>query len=191
MWRTLFDSVIGSSHVQQEIPCQDACRVAKVGAGDSLTLIIACSDGAGSAANSDIGSRAACDEFVRIIEEAIASGLRCREITREQMAAWYTTVRERLLAEAEALGVSPSELACTLLVTVIDADSAAYGQVGDGCIVVGSPGNLKTVFWPQSGEYANTTNFIVNPNLTQLLEFHTSEAPEECASSPTASNVWC
>lgn len=65
------------------------------------------------------------------------------------------------------------EYACTLLGAVVSPTAAAFLQVGDGAIVVshGEEDGWSYVFWPQHGEFANTTNFIVSPNAMEALEF--------------------
>jgi hypothetical protein len=46
-----------------------------------------------------------------------------------------------------------------------------FFQVGDGAIIVRRQGVYGVVFWPQSGEYANTTNFLTDEQFEQALEF--------------------
>src|SRR5262249_12376686 len=50
---------------------------------------------------------------------------------------------------------------------------AAFLQIGDGAIVIshGEEDGWSWVFWPQHGEFANTTNFIVSDNARECLAF--------------------
>ena len=59
-----------------------------------------------------------------------------------------------------------------------------FAQIGDGAIVVANENGTQwsSVFWPQHGEFANTTNFVVSLGASELLEFFASdEAVNELA----------
>lgn len=58
-------------------------------------------------------------------------------------------------------------------VAIVGDNSNAFVQVGDGAIVVseGADDGWAWVFWPQHGEFANTTNFVVSPNSIDVMEF--------------------
>ncbi|HEV3436661.1 MAG TPA: protein phosphatase 2C domain-containing protein, partial [Gemmata sp.] len=45
------------------------------------------------------------------------------------------------------------------------------GQLGDGAAVVSKDERYLPVFWPQSGEYANTTYFLTDPSFEKHVEF--------------------
>ena len=62
MWKLVFGSVQGTSHVHSGKLCQDFC--AGIVAG--TTLVAACADGAGSAELSQLGSKAAVDRFMEV-----------------------------------------------------------------------------------------------------------------------------
>jgi hypothetical protein len=74
------------------------------------------------------------------------------------------------------------ELACTLLLAVVGERAAAFSQIGDGAIVISVNQEYETVFWPQSGEYINTTNFVTDDRWEDHLEFSVRhEAIDEVA----------
>lgn len=135
------------------------------------TLVVACSDGAGSASHSHIGSQRACDSIVQSVTEYLTAGAKISAISREIAMAWYGEAQAKIYAEAKQLEVAPRELACTMLLAIIGAEDAIFSQVGDGAIVVHPPDSFRAVFWPQSGEYANTTNFITGATLADDLDF--------------------
>jgi hypothetical protein len=56
-----------------------------------------------------------------------------------------------------------------------------FVQIGDGAIILGNDTLYGVVFWPQSGEYANSTNFLTSDEYEQQLEF--------LATRSTCSNV--
>lgn len=171
MWKQLARSVQGWGHKRLGTVCQDACLATTCQAGSETILVLAVADGAGSADHSDIGSETAC----RVIHQAIAeywnSQAAGSEVTKEQALGWYERVRQALEFEAEKLAVPVRQLACTLLVAIVGETAATFCQIGDGAIVIRDAGELRPVFWPQSGEYANTTNFVTSPRFADDLMF--------------------
>src|SRR4051794_20412293 len=124
-WMTLGESATGTSHVARESPCQDAFRVVTFGENGEW-LVIAVSDGAGSASLSEIGSTFVCDEFVQRVTQI-------PEIERwkpDSIINLYSEVRLGLLSEAQARGVSARELACTALLALIGPTKSIFAQLG-------------------------------------------------------------
>lgn len=172
-WRTAYASVVGTSHAASGAPCQDAGRCEVVEAHDgSEVLIAAVADGAGSAPHSEKGSRAAVDLFLATFEPLAAEDPTLACITREVMTAWFERLRDSLRADAEAEGQSLSDYACTFLGAVIGPNRAMFVQIGDGAIVVRGrdSGDYTWVFWPQNGEFANTTNFVTQDDFEHVLQ---------------------
>lgn len=169
MWKLVFGSVQGTSHVQSGLPCQDYCA----GAVSGTTLVGACADGAGSAELSQLGSKAAVDRFMEVAS--------CDTMpATEQVEAWVDAAREHLLEAAAANGSTPRQLACTFLAALVGDGWAAFVQVGDGVIVFDGPNGYNLAFWPENGEYANTTRFLSEDDFRQhlrveIVERHISE----------------
>ena len=46
--------------------------------------------------------------------------------------------------------------------------------------MAGEPGEYRDL-WPQHGEYANTTNFVTQDNITEAMEFETGPPVNELA----------
>ena len=164
MWKLIFGSVQGTSHVQSGLPCQDYCAGAIAG----TTLVAACADGAGSAEFSQLGSKAAVDRFMEVASGDVAP-------TKEQFESWIDAARERLLEEAAANGSIPRQLACTFLAALVGDGWAAFAQVGDGVIVFNGPEGYNFAFWPDNGEYANTTRFLSEDDYRQHLRIEIVE----------------
>jgi hypothetical protein len=181
MWKLLFQSVRGSAHERSGQPCQDSCLVRLWPSSERPVLVLACADGAGSAGHADAGARLACQGVVRLILDDLRDGLPVERIEKDTALSWYGRVRDEIAAEAGRRGVEPGQLACTLLVAVAGVTAAAFAQVGDGAIVVREGDGYQTVFWPQSGEYANTTNFITDPAFADNLAFVRRSAVDELA----------
>lgn len=158
MWKLVSGSVQGTSHVQSGLPCQDYCAGTILG----TTLVAACADGAGSAELSQLGSKAAVDRFMEVVS--------CDAVpTKEQVKAWVDSARQRLLQEADNNQSTPRQLACTFLAALVGDGWAAFAQVGDGVIVFDGPESYELAFWPDTGEYANTTRFLSEDDYHQHL----------------------
>ncbi len=169
MWKLVFGSVQGTSHIQSGLPCQDYCAGSIAG----TTLVAACADGAGSAELSQLGSKAAVDRFMEVASGDTAP-------TKEQVESWVDAARVRLLEEAVANGSTSRQLACTFLAALVGDGWAAFAQVGDGVIVFDGPDGYDFAFWPDNGEYANTTHFLSEDDYQQhlrveIVERHVSE----------------
>jgi hypothetical protein len=125
---------------------------------------------------SDVGSSLACEEFVRRATELAALAVEPKKLTRQIANDLCFAVRERLEERARQLSVCLRDLACTLVAAIIGNESAAFIQVGDGGIVVRQPGlGLRTIFWPETGEYINTTFFLTDPYLAYRVQFGVSD----------------
>jgi hypothetical protein len=117
-----------------------------------------------------MGSRIACatllDEVTRYYEGGGATG----SITRDLATVWLSAIQQKLEVQAAAMDVSPRELACTLVAAVVDERSCAFLQIGDGAIVLSEDSqDYRVVFWPDRGEYANTTFFVTAPDAVTRL----------------------
>ncbi len=159
MWKLVYGSVPGTSHVESGLPCQDFCEAKVV----DTTLIAACADGAGSAEYSHFGSRAAVDCFMEI---AVGDTIP----TSDQIFAWVEAARDRLLEEAVKKDTTPRQLACTFLAVLAGSDWSAFVQIGDGAIVFDGPDGYELAFWPDIGEYANATRFLSDDDYRDHLK---------------------
>jgi hypothetical protein len=173
VWRIATASVIGTSHTKTGQPCQDSARVRLVDAPNGAILVSAVSDGAGSAAHSEIGSSAAVSTATYLIENYLKSGGTIDAIQRETALSWLAQIQAVITQFAAEAGASAREFACTLLVAIIGPEHAAFFQVGDGAMVVLEEGDdgWSYIFWPQHGEYINSTNFVTSPDAASVIEF--------------------
>lgn len=174
-------STIGTSHITASQPCQDShgCSVLNDAAGSSVMVLVA-SDGAGSASVADVGSALACDTFVKLVTDYIAKGGRVADIARPLVERWIAGIVYGFGLHAEARGFELGDYACTLLAAIVGEDATAFVQIGDGAIVHSDgTGGWSWVFWPQHGEFANTTNFITSEHVQETLAFQTTIRPFE------------
>ncbi|RLT18146.1 MAG: protein phosphatase 2C domain-containing protein [Planctomycetota bacterium] len=158
MWKLVFGSVQGTSHAQSGLPCQDYCAW-KI---DGTTLVAACADGAGSAEHSHLGSKAVVERFLEVASSETIP-------TMEQVEGWVAAARNKLLETAAASGSLPRKFACTFLAALVGDGWAAFIQVGDGVIVVDELESYNFFFWPENGEYPNSTRFLSEYDYQQHL----------------------
>lgn len=174
-WRYALASVMGTSHVRSGDPCQDACacEVIEGSQGRDVLIAVAC-DGAGSAKLSQLGSAETCHFIIQRVKELMAAGLPVVEITQDVATRVVLDAQEHLRATAEKAGATARDLACTLVAGVIAPNAAAFFQVGDGVAIVGprsEPINeFSWIFWPERGEYANTTTFLSEDRVAEHLQ---------------------
>jgi hypothetical protein len=171
MWKLLFASVRGTAHERLGQPCQDHCLARLRPTPCGPVLVLACADGAGTAPHAEVGARLACHGIARHAFRDFAEGLEVAAVDRDTVLSWHVRLRNDLEEQGQRLDVALSQLACTLLLAVVGTDGAVFSQVGDGALVTGGPGGYAPVFWPQSGEYANTTNFVTDEAFAEHLAF--------------------
>ncbi|MFO1372235.1 MAG: PP2C family serine/threonine-protein phosphatase [Candidatus Competibacteraceae bacterium] len=177
-WRYIHASVPGVAHRACDGECQDAYAVRLLTTLDrGPVLLLTVADGAGSANQSRAGAEQACQTLLTALEEQLSQDLPLQDWTRAEGKALLQQV-QAVLAQQAAAAVAPvREFACTLLGAVIATDYALFLQLGDGAIVIGTEGHYRPVFWPQTGEYANETYFVTDPNAADRLEFTTLPEP--------------
>jgi hypothetical protein len=173
VWRIATASVIGTSHTKTGQPCQDSARVRLVNTPSGSILVSAVSDGAGSAAHSEIGSRAAVTTATYLIENFLQAGGTIDSIQKETVLSWLAQIQSVIVNFAVECSAPAREFACTLLVAIIGPERAAFFQVGDGAMVVLEAGDegWSYIFWPQHGEYINSTNFVTSADAAEVMEF--------------------
>jgi len=181
MWRLLAESVIGTSHVRSDKPCQDRCHTLRSVIRAQHILIAACADGAGSASASEVGAQTAIESVMALILRDLDGGLEVADLSRDDGVRWYREALAAMTSEAAARVLPLHELACTLLVAVVGETHAVFVQIGDGAIVIREGEGYAAVFWPQQGEYANTTFFLTSATMEERLEFSLRDAPDALA----------
>jgi hypothetical protein len=169
VWNYVHASAIGTSHADRGEQCQDSSAVDVLEVGGEAILVLTCSDGAGSCPRSGEGSFLACTTFIDIVRRELLSGLVVNSIDREKLVTWIRDVRDTLQARATAHGVLIGEYSCTLLTALLSESQSCFCQIGDGAIVADNESTYEAVFWPQSGEYANVTNFLTGKDFEQNL----------------------
>ncbi len=174
-WRYAFATVIGTSHVLNRTHCQDASKCAVLKDSENEELLVAVvADGAGSALHSADGSTLACELWVDEVVKLVECGDSISDISRTLVEDWVVHLQNELRERALDRGVELREFACTLLATVVSESQAVFVQIGDGAIVYATDKEAdvyKCAFWPQSGEYASSTNFVTGSEARFRLEY--------------------
>lgn len=174
-WRYVVRSVVGASHTADDTPCQDSSRVRVLEGKAAGTLVACVADGAGSAKHSAVGSLAACNAIVECVDAYLAAEDSISAASRETVIQWCDTARRRIEEEAAARDAAAAQFATTICVAVLSDSGSCFFQIGDGAIVLQSSAACGAVFWPESGEYINTTTFITSKEYRDRLRVHITE----------------
>lgn len=173
-WRYVAASVIGTSHEKAGGTCQDAndCQVYALPSGETV-LTAAVADGAGSAVCGGEGAARTCRALLGLMNEHLCSGNTVEQVSRNTAEAWISTIQNLLDEEARAWSKERRDFACTVLGLIVGESCASCLQVGDGVMVLADSEEhaYGHVFWPDRGEYANTTHFVTEDDAVERLQF--------------------
>jgi hypothetical protein len=183
-WKNAVASVSGTSHIRSGWACQDSYACEIVNSKDNGEILIAIvSDGAGSAKYSEIGSRLICNIIKAEIMDFFNKGFYIKDISREIVAGWIVKFQEEVFNIARDNSVNTRDYACTLVGAIVGLHEEVYFQIGDGAIVVLPryfSEEYKCIFWPQRGEYENTTFFATDRvSVGKHLDFKKSDSQED------------
>ncbi len=163
-WKIVGSSVVGTSHVRLELPCQDAHGFVLLPDG---ILLLAVADGAGSASRSAEGSSLAVRSSLDFLAAQLATSAPAEDWEWNDLLR-HTLDHARQALEAQADPGLLHELATTLLLAVVTENTFATLQVGDGALVSRQLGGALRVLTPVTdSEYINVTSFITGPAYQQ------------------------
>lgn len=181
-WRIARASVIGTGHIQADMPCQDSNYVMQVGD----TVIIAVSDGLGAAAYSDRGSKFVCKyvvdqlaqsitptepSFIESVTQLVTGAIPQIDMQAVMMEA-ATASRTALMELARSEQHEYRDYACTLLVAVFSPDEWHVIHIGDGAVVgLTTATSVKTLSAPDNGEFINVTVPITSSDYQNHLRY--------------------
>lgn len=172
-WRYVCASVPGVSHLSAAVECQDASAACLLSAAsmpeNGPLLLLVAADGAGSAAQARAGADLACHILLdALINRLVAAAP--ADWSASLAATLLDSVRSALERQAAAAELPLRDYACTLLGAAVAADRALALQIGDGAIIIGNEDGYRPVFWPQTGQYANETRFVTDPDAGEHLQ---------------------
>lgn len=141
--------------------------------GEVLWAII--SDGAGSAKFGELGAEIVCNGYANRIERWLTGREgHVTELDLSVITKWVERVRRELDHFAKHNNAHPRDYACTLLGIIVGSGCTVCFQIGDGGIVLGyGDEEYDVVFWPENGEYVNTTHFFTDQAVAENLHVKT------------------
>ena len=157
-WRVYASSVIGSSHRQNNLPCQDAFCYRNLGD----RLVAAVCDGAGSAAYSEQGAVLVARELAERLAKFTAAP------DEQQLATLIASVREVVLLAAQERGLSAGDFACTVVAAWLGETASVVLHIGDGVAELSIDAEQHFSL-PENGEYANQTWFLTSQDWREHL----------------------
>ncbi len=165
--------MLGTSHRSGGVECQDNHLCDEISSREGSVLLAVSSDGAGSASRSAVGSRLIC-ELIReqAVQYFVEEG--CVKLLNQRLvASWVNAFRDEIILQADAEGATERDFACTLVGSIVSPSAAAFFQIGDGAVVysAGISGLYSLGFWPDRGEYENTTYFATQADFLEQLRF--------------------
>lgn len=142
-------SIVGTSHVGKNTPCQDSHRYELLPNG---RIAIAVADGVGSAKHSEVASKMACDTFIEICKACITEETQRTEI-KDIIEKAYRAADQNIKDYVYKTEDIITDYDTTLSAVIYDGKHIVYGHSGDGGIVVlSTSGDYIKVTEPQKAE---------------------------------------
>ena len=155
----------GASHAATRRPNEDSVCFELLPQGRGI--VVAASDGAGSAHRAKEGSRLAATYAVKRTIQAIVED---EDDPAHAVKAGLLTAREAIKRRTEIIRESRVEdYHCTLILVAWVEDQVAAAQVGDGAAIVEHDRVCKMLTVPRQGEYVNETFFLTEPHFQQTM----------------------
>jgi Protein phosphatase 2C len=150
-----------------------------LGEDGARTLVACVADGAGSAKHSELGSSIVCNSMIENAAKFFETKGGFEDLQQQDILEWCEDARTRILDAATLHDCRTRDFATTLCVAIMAPTTSYFIQIGDGAIILGNDTLYGVVFWPQSGEYANSTNFLTSDEYAKQLEFLAT--PSKCS----------
>ena len=194
MWQAISRSVMGTSHQQQQLPCQDF-------GGDRIVdqiMIGAVADGAGSAQQAELGAKiavttalnylAATEEWLQRRQQSwqTLATVPSPQQAHKLFAKTVEKVRSALDRHATSHHHAVDDLACTLLMFLATPNWMMAMQIGDGFIVIRPhQQDYQLLFQPDKGEFVNQTTFVTSAAALTAMQVRVITAPQSfiCAAT--------
>ncbi len=174
-WHAWTAAVAGRAHREGRKRCQDYCRCRLVQPRGVPIAIAVVADGAGSAEFGRIGARTAGDALLNSAERFVADHSGAADVGRDQILEMFEQARGAISRHARRRPMR--RYATTIALAMLGPDSSAFAQIGDSVIVAGCGGEYAPVFWPENGEFVNTTSFLTESRFEEHLRFELRATP--------------
>jgi hypothetical protein len=166
-WLIAAASVIGKSHIQNNLPCQDKHALTDLGAGWGIA--ISC-DGAGSARQSHKGAEFVATNASAVFKHLIETQGWAKQNKLPESNQWRKlsvealhSVRLSLDNFAKKQETPIGDLACTIIVVIYSPTGLLLTHVGDGRAgYCNRAGEWLPLMVPWKGEEANQTIFLTS-----------------------------
>jgi hypothetical protein len=174
-WKFIARSVVGKSHLERQIPCQDysgysLLRNKAIGVG-------AVADGAGSAKHSGLGAKVAVETVLNALQDESGSLTPedLKQYDQNQTKKLFEHVVHEVFAalerKAQDQGYAYEDLACTIVAFVATSEWLGAMQIGDGFLVIRLlGGDYHLLLQPDKGEFINETTFVTSRNALNEMQ---------------------
>ena len=164
-WKIIGACAQGLRHLEEGTACQD--KIYSLCEND--VAVIALADGAGSAAQSDLGAETAvqalCEKFCQGFDEIINT-----ENLLDAKKIILDFILMRLENKSQELGCDVHELASTLLGAACKGENVLIIHIGDGMIACFKDSRTLLISSPNNGEFVNETFFTTTDNALQKMK---------------------
>jgi serine/threonine protein phosphatase PrpC len=175
-WHVAATVIVGGSHRARDIPGADAAAAG----GSAEWLIAVVCDGAGSAANGDVGARLASSRIVDNLMMALGASTPAPG-TEEDIAQLRTTIdqaiettRDSIVAYAEEQQLSVGSFASTLVGVACRDGAGLFFHLGDG-LAIAFDADAQALVTSSGSEaeqqYSNETYFLTDKTWRDYLTF--------------------
>ena len=142
-------SIVGTSHVGKNTPCQDSHRYELLTNG---WMAVAVADGVGSAKHSEVASKMACDIFIETCKTYITQETQLSEL-KDIIKKAYAAADQQIKDHVYKIDDIITDYDTTLSTVIYDGKHIVYGHSGDGGIVVlTTSGDYIKVTQPQKAD---------------------------------------
>lgn len=172
-YRILGSSAIGSLHIKNAIPCQDAYAYEVL---LSEAGVIAVADGLGSAVLSDFGARHAVDTAIKTVKELMGDTAPDLQNMADVVKKSVYSARKVLEQKAIEFQCKLRDLACTLIVIVMHKHRVVVAHVGDGAVIGKTGKGLELISAPADSEYANEVSPLTGKDWEDSLRISRKDA---------------
>ncbi|WP_161629732.1 PP2C family serine/threonine-protein phosphatase [Rhodonellum psychrophilum] len=166
-WLIVGGSSIGKSHVESKMPCQDNFFLSAI--SENLGIAVVC-DGAGSAKNSQLGSKFVSERVALIFSQMVESEIGLESIKSLSEEQWSNFAKRGLFQARKDLeeyslkeDLKFESLACTVIVVIYHPHGILITHIGDGRAgYLSKEKGWLPLMIPFKGEEANETVFITS-----------------------------
>jgi len=166
-WTTATASVIGKSHTENDLPCQDASRIKRISRNCGVAIV---ADGAGSCIYSQLGSKILTEKGVLLFAKKLGKSVFIRRKRVLKKDHWrrivlkcFKELHHELTEYSIKYGYPLKDLSSTMIVVAYAPWGIMVAHIGDGrAAYTNSDMEWKSLFTPFSGSEAGTTVFFTS-----------------------------